>query len=253
MAKRRDGFVRSLDEHARAQGWTIEHLSRGHLRYVPPDRSKPAVIASSTPSTCQGIRNLVADLRRSGLVLGARTRKQNQNDNHARTQEPSTTIANTEKPSMDTSDMSRKVAPQTEPPHQFPPAPPTSVGEPSSFAAAFREARSRHGNTHGEVAAFVGTAIHVVRKWESGTVPQRRHYDELLRLYSELATIERPRHVRTASTASPRLGPDSTIGPLVQGLRLLREVRRLRSVLVPILEAAVQEQVEVSDLLEMAR
>lgn len=59
---------RKIQKAAREQGWRVERTRSGHWRFVPQDPSKPIVHAAGTPSDVRGIRNLLADLRRSGLV-----------------------------------------------------------------------------------------------------------------------------------------------------------------------------------------
>ena len=51
---------------AQRQGWRIERKRR-HWRFVPPDPRAPAVVLSGTPSDGRALRNISADLRRSGL------------------------------------------------------------------------------------------------------------------------------------------------------------------------------------------
>lgn len=60
--------IRKIEQAARKQGFRVERTSKGHIRFVPPDPTKAIVIASGTPSDTRAIHNLVARLRRSGLV-----------------------------------------------------------------------------------------------------------------------------------------------------------------------------------------
>lgn len=53
---------------AKDQGWREERTTKGHLRLVPPDRTKPACVFSGTPGDVRAIRNFLAACRRSGLV-----------------------------------------------------------------------------------------------------------------------------------------------------------------------------------------
>jgi hypothetical protein len=52
---------------ARAQGWRVERTKR-HIRLVPADKTRPAVVGAATPSDRRARRNFIADLRRSGLI-----------------------------------------------------------------------------------------------------------------------------------------------------------------------------------------
>ena len=59
---------RTIRAALRAQGWTLELTTRGHLRAVPPDPSRPAVVTGGTPSCSRAMYNWLAALRRSGFV-----------------------------------------------------------------------------------------------------------------------------------------------------------------------------------------
>lgn len=53
---------------ARDQGWTITRGRRTHhFKWTPPDKSRPPVYHSCTPSDYRAMYNFVARLRRSGL------------------------------------------------------------------------------------------------------------------------------------------------------------------------------------------
>lgn len=60
--------MRDIERAAREQGWRVERTAKGHVRFVPPDPTMPIVVASGTPGDRRAIRNLLAALRRSGLV-----------------------------------------------------------------------------------------------------------------------------------------------------------------------------------------
>jgi hypothetical protein len=60
--------LRNLERAAREQGWRTEKTTRGHLRWIPPDREKPIVIGSGTPGDRRAINNFLAQLRRSGFI-----------------------------------------------------------------------------------------------------------------------------------------------------------------------------------------
>ena len=67
----RDGAtkaLRTLRSIAEAQGWRVERTRASHFRFIPPDRTKKIVLFSPNSSP-QNVRNVYAELRRSGLVL----------------------------------------------------------------------------------------------------------------------------------------------------------------------------------------
>jgi hypothetical protein len=73
--KRYRGALRTIHRDLRPayraalrQGWTVS-VTRRHLRWTPPDRTRPAVSTPSTPGHGRAIANTLADLRRSGLVI----------------------------------------------------------------------------------------------------------------------------------------------------------------------------------------
>jgi hypothetical protein len=59
---------KDLRKAAREQGWEIGQTSKGHTRWVPPDKTKPIVVGSGTPGDQRAIKNLLAQLRRSGFI-----------------------------------------------------------------------------------------------------------------------------------------------------------------------------------------
>jgi hypothetical protein len=65
-----DDTLRTFVEAAEAQGWRVERTNAKHLRFVPPDRTKPIVHTAGTPhGGKRGYANIRSDLRRAGLVL----------------------------------------------------------------------------------------------------------------------------------------------------------------------------------------
>lgn len=54
---------------ARKQGWEIDRTRKGHYKLCPPDPAQRCVIASGTPGDYRAVRNLITDLRRSGLKI----------------------------------------------------------------------------------------------------------------------------------------------------------------------------------------
>jgi hypothetical protein len=57
-----------LERAALDQGWLVEGTRRGHRRFVPPDPTRSIVIGSGTPGDYRAIRNLLAQLKRQGMV-----------------------------------------------------------------------------------------------------------------------------------------------------------------------------------------
>ncbi len=64
MAKYQGAAIRKA---AQRQGWRVEPTKKGWL-LIPPDKTKPAVTMHNTPSDHRAEKNLIATLRRSGLV-----------------------------------------------------------------------------------------------------------------------------------------------------------------------------------------
>lgn len=60
--------MREIVRRLRNQGWTVESTNGGHFKAIPPDKSRPIVHFSGTPSDWRGIKNTVAELVRSGYV-----------------------------------------------------------------------------------------------------------------------------------------------------------------------------------------
>lgn len=51
---------------ARDQGWDVEPTTN-HIKFIPPDKSKPLVIAAATTTDHRAAANLLSQLRRSGF------------------------------------------------------------------------------------------------------------------------------------------------------------------------------------------
>lgn len=58
--------VRELVKELREQGWHVDESGR-HIRAYPPDKSRPMVTLSKTPSDHRWKANTLAQLRRSGF------------------------------------------------------------------------------------------------------------------------------------------------------------------------------------------
>ena len=60
--------IRKLKKKAKKQGWKIETSKRkGHIKWIPPGKKK-IVVSPGTPSDHRSMKNLRADLKRSGFV-----------------------------------------------------------------------------------------------------------------------------------------------------------------------------------------
>jgi hypothetical protein len=59
---------KELEQAAQEQGWQTGRTRRGHLRWVPPDPTKPIVVGSGTPGDHRAMKNFLAQLRRSGFI-----------------------------------------------------------------------------------------------------------------------------------------------------------------------------------------
>jgi len=64
-----DGLFRTIFEVAMAQGWVVEPTNGDHFCFTPPDKTKPKIYTSSTPSDRRMVNNLKAQLRRAGLEI----------------------------------------------------------------------------------------------------------------------------------------------------------------------------------------
>lgn len=60
---------KKLIKFARSNGWEVTRTRNGHFRWLSPNKEIPQIISSSTPSCSRAHKNLVADLRRGGLVI----------------------------------------------------------------------------------------------------------------------------------------------------------------------------------------
>lgn len=58
-----------LIDAAMQQGWRVQYLSSGHIKLLPPDTTKPAVVMGGSISDRRALQNVRSMLRRSGLVL----------------------------------------------------------------------------------------------------------------------------------------------------------------------------------------
>jgi hypothetical protein len=61
--------LRDIEETALEQGFRVGRTMRGHPVFHPPDPRHPPVYGSGTPGDRRAIVNLLAALRRAGLVF----------------------------------------------------------------------------------------------------------------------------------------------------------------------------------------
>jgi hypothetical protein len=60
--------LRSIEQAAQEQGYTVGRTKKNHPKFTPPDPTKEIVIFSGTPSDVRAIKNGLARLRRQGFV-----------------------------------------------------------------------------------------------------------------------------------------------------------------------------------------
>jgi predicted RNA binding protein YcfA (HicA-like mRNA interferase family) len=60
--------LRDIESAAREQGWRVERNKKGHPVFYHPDPNGPAITASGTPSDRRAILNLLALLKKAGLI-----------------------------------------------------------------------------------------------------------------------------------------------------------------------------------------
>ena len=66
----RNDYKKRLDEltsQARNQDWTVTPTHSGHMKFIPPEKDKPLVIAAATTTDHRAAANLLSQLRRSGF------------------------------------------------------------------------------------------------------------------------------------------------------------------------------------------
>jgi hypothetical protein len=59
---------KSIRRAALDQGWDQDATTKGHPRFIPPDKTKPVCVFSGTPSDQRAIKNFLATMKRSGLI-----------------------------------------------------------------------------------------------------------------------------------------------------------------------------------------
>ncbi len=60
--------LRDIEKAAREQGWTVGRTKKGHPVFYSPDKAQPPIYGSGTPGDWRAIRNLLANLKRAGLI-----------------------------------------------------------------------------------------------------------------------------------------------------------------------------------------
>jgi predicted RNA binding protein YcfA (HicA-like mRNA interferase family) len=60
--------IRDIVKKLEKQGWRIEQGGK-HLKAYPADKSMPLVVIPGTPSDHRSLKNLIAQLRRSGADI----------------------------------------------------------------------------------------------------------------------------------------------------------------------------------------
>ena len=59
--------VRDIRIELQKQGWTLRRKTR-HWQAIPPDKTMPVCHVVTTPSDTRAVKNLIAQLRRSGFT-----------------------------------------------------------------------------------------------------------------------------------------------------------------------------------------
>jgi hypothetical protein len=57
---------KDLAKEAIRQGWRIEKTGH-HIMWIPPDKTKPLVLSSGSPSDVRALKNHISLLRKSGF------------------------------------------------------------------------------------------------------------------------------------------------------------------------------------------
>ena len=60
---------KELFKIVKKRGWTIEQTRKGHYKLCPPEIKYPCVVTSGTTSDVRSVRNLMSNLRQSGLDI----------------------------------------------------------------------------------------------------------------------------------------------------------------------------------------
>jgi hypothetical protein len=68
-----DGDFHKVLRELEQQGWRVTY--NGHYKAYPPDKSKPIVTMSSSPSDYYALKKQISDLKKSGYIPGVRQRK----------------------------------------------------------------------------------------------------------------------------------------------------------------------------------
>lgn len=66
----RNDYKKRLAEfssQAQNQDWRVEPTNSGHVKFIPPEKDKPIVIAAATTTDHRAAANLLSQLRRSGF------------------------------------------------------------------------------------------------------------------------------------------------------------------------------------------
>ena len=64
-----DKEVQAIIDVAQAADWTVEMTKGCHIKFVPPMKSQPIIVAATTPSDWRARKNLKSRLRRCGLKV----------------------------------------------------------------------------------------------------------------------------------------------------------------------------------------
>jgi hypothetical protein len=69
MSRAYAGKMKAVIQLALLSGWRVEKTTRGHYKFISPDKSQPVIHLSGTPSDTKTYICSVAQLRRHGLPV----------------------------------------------------------------------------------------------------------------------------------------------------------------------------------------
>lgn len=159
--------LNQLLDQLRDSNWGLERTPGGRWKATPPDKTK-AIVHIAASQDNQSLKNVIADLRRSGFIA----------ENDPRSKRPAQLHVVPNPP------------PSEKPVEQYYFAPET---KPEAFHDALRRLRVASGSTQDEVASLLEVTYRAVCAWESGVNnPVRDHYTKLLVIFPELVHAAEP-------------------------------------------------------------
>ncbi len=68
LTEKRDAGIIDILREAVKQGWRVEKTASGHFKAIPPDPKQRLVIVGGNASDPRAIKNVIAQMRRSGFI-----------------------------------------------------------------------------------------------------------------------------------------------------------------------------------------